>query len=160
MFRKLNFLFDIRGYANSAFFTLHCAREKDSHVIFQTYAKLSERILILETKVCNKEMRDKSVMTSMKNCSKAKKVILPLKIRLFFRHSMVLPPTTETSKYSREQQIKEIHNSFMKNYKETNTKLNGNQEENERKSKAYQKIVNNAPPSYMDEREAKKQTLR
>jgi len=47
----------------------------------------------------------------------------------------------------------------MKNYKETNTKLNGNQEENERKSKAYQKIVNNAPPSYMDEREAKKQTL-
>ena len=48
----------------------------------------------------------------------------------------------------------------MKNYKETNTKLNGNQEENERKSKAYQKIVNNAPPSYMDEREAKKQTLR
>ena len=32
MFRKLSF-FDIRGYANSAFFTLHCAREKDSHAV-------------------------------------------------------------------------------------------------------------------------------
>ena len=29
------------------------------YVIFQTYAKLSEHFLILETKVCNKEMRDK-----------------------------------------------------------------------------------------------------
>jgi len=75
------------------------------------------------------------------------------------RHSMVLPPTTETTKYSREQQIKEIHNSFMKTYKETNNKLSGKEEETERKSKAYQKIVNNAPPSYMDETMAKKQAL-
>merc|ERR1711953_605947 len=75
------------------------------------------------------------------------------------RHSMVLPPTTETTKYSREQQIKEIHNSFMKTYKETNNKLSGKEEETDRKSKAYQKIVNNAPPSYMDETMAKKQAL-
>merc|ERR1712004_656124 len=75
------------------------------------------------------------------------------------RHSMVLPPTSETSKYTRELQIKDIHNSFMKTYKETNNKLSGKEEESERKSKAYQKIVNNAPPSYMDETMAKKQAL-
>lgn len=75
------------------------------------------------------------------------------------RHSMVLPPTSETSKYTRELQIKDIHNSFMKTYKETNNKLSGKEEESDRKSKAYQKIVNNAPPSYMDETMAKKQAL-
>lgn len=73
---------------------------------------------------------------------------------------MVLPPTSETSKYTRELQIKDIHNSFMKTYKETNNKLSGKEEESDRKSKAYQKIVNNAPPSYMDETMAKKQALR
>ncbi len=74
-----------------------------------------------------------------------------------------IPPTSETAKYKREQDMKEIHSSFMKSYKNTNNKLNGNDvnaDDGERRSKAYQKIVSNAPPSYLDEREAKKQAIR
>lgn len=81
-----------------------------------------------------------------------------------FRHSVVLPPTTETAKYSRQQAIEEIHSNFMKTYKETNSKLNDREttknEESERRSKAYQKIIGNSQPSYMDEAIAKKQCVR
>jgi hypothetical protein len=82
---------------------------------------------------------------------------------------MMLPPSTlshETAKISRELAMKEIHSNFMKTYKDTNTKLsnNGNgsanQEDGERRSKAYQKIISNAQPSYLDDREAKKQCVR
>ena len=76
---------------------------------------------------------------------------------------MMILPSTETAKYNRHQAIEEIHSNFMKNYKETNNKLNGNSDSNDngdRKSKAYQKIISNAPPSYMDDREAKRQCVR
>merc|ERR1711981_492018 len=50
--------------------------------------------------------------------------------------------------------------SFMKTYKSTNNKAYDREEQQEeRKSKAYQKIVSNAQPSYMDEREAKRQCV-
>ena len=58
--------------------------------------------------------------------------------------------------------IEEIHSSFMKTYKETNSKLHdrSKDEEGERRSKAYQKIISNAPPTYMDEVEAKRKCVR
>ena len=34
----------------------------------------------------------------------------------------MLPPSTETAKYTRQQELKEIHDSFMKTYKSTNNK--------------------------------------
>merc|ERR1712018_412671 len=74
------------------------------------------------------------------------------------RHSMMIPPSTETAKYNRQLELKEIHDNFMKTYKETDKKIN-NREDEERKSKAYKMITNNAPPSYMDEREAKRQCV-
>merc|ERR1712228_1125527 len=70
--------------------------------------------------------------------------------------SMKVETALETAKYSREQQMKEIHNNFMKQYTDTRKKLNDEPEDAERKSKAYQRIVNNDPPRYLDEREAKK----
>lgn len=74
---------------------------------------------------------------------------------------MILP-STETAKYNRQQAIEDIHSNFMKNYKETNNKLYDRNSDNDpdRKSKAYQKIISNAPPSYMDDREAKRQCVR
>jgi len=79
------------------------------------------------------------------------------------RHSLMIPTSTETAKYGREQAIKEIHTSFMKTYKETNNKLKNDKNEDnstgERRSKAYQKIISNAQPSYMDEAIAKRQCV-
>ena len=75
----------------------------------------------------------------------------------------MIPPNMETAKYSREKKIEDIHSNFMKTYKETNNKLNdrGQPEDGDRKpTKAYQRIVSNAAPSYMDEKEAKKQCVR
>merc|ERR1712018_505928 len=74
------------------------------------------------------------------------------------RHSMMIPPSTETAKYNRQQDLKEIHDNFMKTYKQTDNKIKGVETE-ERRSKAYKMITNNAPPSYMDEREAKRQCV-
>ena len=79
----------------------------------------------------------------------------------YFRHSMMLPVNTETAKYHRQKDLQDIHDNFMKTYKETNKKINDNGVEGEeRRSKAYQKIVSNAQPSYMDEQAAKRQTVR
>jgi len=76
------------------------------------------------------------------------------------RHSMMLPVNTETAKYHRQKDLQDIHDNFMKTYKETNKKINDNGVEGEeRRSKAYQKIVSNAQPSYMDEQQAKRQTV-
>jgi hypothetical protein len=74
---------------------------------------------------------------------------------------MIIPPTTETAKFSRQQALEEIHSNFMKTYKEANNKINDRTEggEGERRSKAYQKIVSNAQPSYMDEAMAKRQCV-
>jgi len=74
------------------------------------------------------------------------------------RNSVMIPPSLETAKYNREQEMKEIHSNFMKNYDTTKKKLNSDievPEDSERKSKAYQRIINNDPPSYLSEREAK-----
>ena len=74
---------------------------------------------------------------------------------------MMLPVNTETAKYHRQTDLQDIHDNFMKTYKETNKKINDNGVEGEeRRSKAYQKIVSNAQPSYMDEQQAKRQTVR
>jgi len=74
------------------------------------------------------------------------------------RNSVVIPSSFETAKYNREQEMKEIHLNFMKQYDTTKKKLADEPvvEDTERKSKAYQRIVNNEPPRYLDEREAKK----
>merc|ERR1712008_132472 len=74
------------------------------------------------------------------------------------RNSVVIPSSFETAKYNREQEMKEIHLNFMKQYDTTKKKLADEPvvEDTERKSKAYQRIVNNDPPRYLDEREAKK----
>merc|ERR1719350_1833312 len=75
----------------------------------------------------------------------------------FFRNSVMIPSSFETAKYNREQEMKEIHLNFMKQYDTTKKKLADEPvEDTERKSKAYQRIVNNDPPRYLDEREAKK----
>ena len=73
---------------------------------------------------------------------------------------MMIPPSSETAKYNRQQDLKEIHDSFMKTYKQTDNKIKGSVETEERKSKAYKMITSNAQPSYLDEREAKRQTVR
>ena len=78
---------------------------------------------------------------------------------LIFRHSMMIPPSTETAKYNRQQDLKEIHDNFMKTYKQTDNKIKGVETE-ERKSKAYKMITSNAQPSYLDDREAKRQCVR
>lgn len=80
------------------------------------------------------------------------------------RHSLMIPTNMETAKYGREQAIKDIHSNFMKTYKETNNKLKNDgsknaEESGERRSKAYQKIISNAQPSYMDEAIAKRQCV-
>lgn len=80
------------------------------------------------------------------------------------RHSLMIPTSMETAKYGREQAIKDIHSNFMKTYKETNNKLKNDgsknaEESGERRSKAYQKIISNAQPSYMDEAIAKRQCV-
>lgn len=78
------------------------------------------------------------------------------------RHSVAIPSKSETAKYNREMAIKEIHSNFMKNYKETNNKLNKKNDgdgDGERRSKAYAKIVSNAPPSYLNEKEAQRQCI-
>lgn len=73
------------------------------------------------------------------------------------RNSVMIPTSMETAKYNREQEMKEIHLNFMKQYDTTKKKLADEPvEDTERKSKAYQRIVNNDPPRYLDEREAKK----
>ena len=77
----------------------------------------------------------------------------------------MIPTSMETAKYGREQAIKDIHSNFMKTYKETNNKLKNDgsknaEESGERRSKAYQKIISNAQPSYMDEAIAKRQCVR
>ena len=77
----------------------------------------------------------------------------------------MIPTNMETAKYGREQAIKDIHSNFMKTYKETNNKLKNDgsknaEESGERRSKAYQKIISNAQPSYMDEAIAKRQCVR
>jgi len=74
------------------------------------------------------------------------------------RNSVAIPSSFETAKYNREQEMKEIHLNFMKQYDTTKKKLADEPvvEDTERKSKAYQRIVNNEPPRYLDEREAKK----
>jgi len=73
------------------------------------------------------------------------------------RNSVMIPSSFETAKYNREQEMKEIHLNFMKQYDTTKKKLADEPvEDTERKSKAYQRIVNNDPPRYLDEREAKK----
>jgi len=74
------------------------------------------------------------------------------------RHSMMIPPSTETAKYNRQQDLKEIHDNFMKTYKQTDNKIKGVETE-ERKSKAYKMITSNAQPSYLDDREAKRQCV-
>merc|ERR1712226_1135786 len=77
------------------------------------------------------------------------------------RHSMMLPVNTETAKYHRQKDLQDIHDNFMKSYKTTTKKINddGAIEGEERRSKAYQKIMSNAAPSYMDEQQAKRQTV-
>jgi len=74
------------------------------------------------------------------------------------RNSVVIPSSFETAKYNREQEMKEIHLNFMKQYDTTKKKLNDEPqvEDKERKSKAYQRIINDEPPRYLDEKEAKK----
>ena len=73
----------------------------------------------------------------------------------------MIPSSFETAKYNREQEMKEIHLNFMKQYDTTKKKLADEPvEDTERKSKAYQRIVNNDPPRYLDEREAKKACVR
>ena len=73
----------------------------------------------------------------------------------------MIPTSMETAKYNREQEMKEIHLNFMKQYDTTKKKLADEPvEDTERKSKAYQRIVNNDPPRYLDEREAKKACVR
>ena len=74
----------------------------------------------------------------------------------------MIPSSFETAKYNREQEMKEIHLNFMKQYDTTKKKLADEPvvEDTERKSKAYQRIVNNDPPKYLDEREAKKACVR
>jgi len=73
------------------------------------------------------------------------------------RNSAMIPSNFETAKYNREQEMKDIHSNFMKQYNTTKSSLNNDEPvEKERKSKAYQRIVNNEPPRYLDEREAKK----
>ena len=72
----------------------------------------------------------------------------------------MIPSNYETAKYNREQEMKEIHSNFMKQYNNTKANLNDEPVETERKSKAYQRIINNEPPRYLDEREAKKACVR
>jgi hypothetical protein len=52
----------------------------------------------------------------------------------------------ESAKYNRQNELKEIHNSFMKGFKDTNNKLNGDKviisdDQGERRTKAYSKII-------------------
>ena len=52
---------------------------------------------------------------------------------------------TETAKYNRQNELKEIHNNFMKGFKDTNNKLSNEKtitdDQGERRSKAYAKII-------------------
>ena len=75
------------------------------------------------------------------------------------RHSIAVPVLdnglgSETAKYNRQNDLKEIHNSFMKGFKDTNNKLNGEKavidDQGDRRSKAYSKIINDQP-SYASE---------
>ena len=83
------------------------------------------------------------------------------------RHSMAMPLEgglgSETLRYNRQNAIKEIHSSFMRGLKDTNSKINGNQDSNieeiERRSKAYQKIINDQPTFASDEMN-KRHTMR
>ena len=72
----------------------------------------------------------------------------------------MIPTNMETSKFNREQEMKEIHSNFMKQYENTKARVNDEPIDTERKSKAYQRIINNEPPSYMSEYEAKKACVR
>jgi len=84
------------------------------------------------------------------------------------RHSIALPSTpildnglgSETAKYQRQNELKEIHNSFMKGFKDTNNKLNGDMEteivNGEKRSKAYAKIIGEQS-NYMAEQEYQRQ---
>jgi len=67
------------------------------------------------------------------------------------RHSIAIPTLdnglgSETAKYKRENELKEIHNSFMKGFKDTNNKLSNEKtiiadDQGDRRSKAYAKII-------------------
>lgn len=69
---------------------------------------------------------------------------------------------SETARYARENAIKEIHDNFMKSYKDTNDKINNRSvdEQGERRSKAYAKIMGTtAAINYISEEEVKKQCI-
>lgn len=70
---------------------------------------------------------------------------------------------SETAKYQRQNELKEIHNSFMKGFKDTNNKLNGDMEteivNGEKRSKAYAKIIGEQS-NYMAEQEYQRQNYR
>jgi len=72
------------------------------------------------------------------------------------RNSVMIPTSMETAKFNREQEMKEIHSNFMKQYNTTKAKVSDEPVDTERRSKAYQRIINNEPPRYLDEMEAKK----
>merc|ERR1712109_97065 len=72
------------------------------------------------------------------------------------RNSIMIPTNMETAKFNREQEMKEIHSNFMKQYENTKARVNDEPVDTERRSKAYQRIINNEAPSYMSEYEAKK----
>lgn len=63
------------------------------------------------------------------------------------RYSVVMPLDNglgaETARYARENAIKEIHDNFMKGYKDTNDKINNRNvdEQGERRTKSYARIL-------------------
>ena len=87
------------------------------------------------------------------------------------RHSIALPSVpildgglgSETAKFQRQNELKEIHNSFMKGFKDTNNKLNGDivnaEEQADRRSKAYAKIIGDQS-NYSMEQEYQRQNYR
>ena len=72
----------------------------------------------------------------------------------------MIPTNMETAKFNREQEMKEIHSNFMKQYENTKARVNDEPVDTERRSKAYQRIINNEAPSCMSEYEAKKACVR
>ena len=87
------------------------------------------------------------------------------------RHSIALPSVpildsglgSETAKYQRQNELNEIHKNFMKGFKDTNNKLNGDivnaDEQAERRSKAYAKIIGEQS-NYMAEQDYQRQNYR
>ena len=70
---------------------------------------------------------------------------------------------SETAKYKRQNDLKEIHASFMKGFKDTNNKYNDEKiiadDQGERRTKAYSKIIGDHP-SYVSEEIEKRHNYR